>query len=38
MASAINNTVRHFKNQYFADDSYRKKKIMDIVSNNLNFI
>jgi hypothetical protein len=31
MATAINNTVKYFKKMYYADDSYRKKKIMEIV-------
>ena len=32
MATAVNNTVRHYKKLYFADDFYRAKKLMDIVS------
>lgn len=32
MASAVNNTVRHFKKLYYADDVYRVGKILELVS------
>ena len=33
MASAVNNTVRHYKKLYFSEDVYRTNRMLDIVSS-----
>ena len=35
MASAVNNTVRHYKKLYFSEDVYRTNRMLDIVGPSI---